>query len=165
MIANMIAQEVQNTLTDELAEAEEKRDTKKIKWSILRGVQEANQLIKDLNYEVDGVLKYRTKKISTISLNADGSSTITITKILQMPEDAIQNIVAIVKELKIPNKFAKYVNPGVIVTENNLVVTIKATVPSSLMADLVKGDPNKNWKKAITATEKFGKTLLKELRN
>lgn len=173
-ISEVINEEQENDIENDIEtnietenDIETEIDPDKVKYYIKRGVEDVATIMEDLNFDVGGNLKIDDTKLGGIALNENGSAHITIVGIVNIEDlEKISSILEATKKFSLKDAFSKYVSWSLTSKSNISPVmkfSCKISIPSEVVSTLVSGNPNENWKKAITQIEKFSKTLMKSL--
>lgn len=140
-------------------------DPEKCKRYIQRGVEEVNQMMDDLNFDLNEGLGKGKVEFGAISLPEDGSAIINLKKSFAIEdEDILKSIAPSARKMTIRDEFAKYVTFNIVPPANlskDLVVAVKIIIPSNVVDTLVK--TRSDIGKVGKAIEKYGKQLMKSL--
>jgi len=168
MVSSLVAEEVKKSVMDtpEITAPPADDPAKNMRY-MERGIEEVNNLISDLNFELNDSLSPKTVKVMKISLPEDGSAVIEIQKVMTIKDPEIaKNVGPKSRMFSLRPEFAKFITYNVsppAALSQEVIITIKVKIPPATVSELVGGPGNENWAKAVKAVENYGKGLTKSL--
>jgi len=165
-ISSLVSEEVTKSVQQEVKPIVKEDPAKAMRY-IERGIDEVNNLISDLNFELNDSLSNKSVKVVKISLPENGTAVVELQKTMTIKDPEVAKEVGPkARMFSLRPEFAKYitynVNPPAALS-SEVVINIKVTIPTEVVADLAGGPGNENWSKAVKAIENYGKQLSKSL--